>query len=55
MPKTIYFFTREDKYYQLSNFAGFGFELNGYRWPKYIFAVKWVKMNTYKRAYAIRI
>ncbi|MCP4294633.1 MAG: NADAR family protein [Proteobacteria bacterium] len=32
MPKTIYFFTRDDKYYQLSNFAGFGFELNGYRW-----------------------
>ncbi|MCO1335870.1 NADAR family protein [Microbulbifer sp. OS29] len=32
MAKSIYFFTREDKYYQLSNFAGFGFDLGGNRW-----------------------
>jgi ribA/ribD-fused uncharacterized protein len=32
MAKIIYFFKKDDKYYQLSNFAGFGFELNGYRW-----------------------
>ena len=32
MAKEIYFFNREDKYWELSNFAGFGFELNGYRW-----------------------
>ncbi len=32
MAKEIYFFNREDRYYQLSNFAGFGFELNGHKW-----------------------
>ena len=32
MAKVIYFFARDDKYYQLSNFAGFGFELAGYKW-----------------------
>lgn len=32
MPKTIKFFNRNDKYYQLSNFAGFGFELDGHYW-----------------------
>ncbi len=32
MAKEIYFFNRDDKYYELSNFAGFGFDLNGYYW-----------------------
>ncbi|WDE01691.1 NADAR family protein [Thalassomonas actiniarum] len=32
MAKTIYFFNKEDKYYQLSNFAGFGFVLDGHKW-----------------------
>ena len=32
MAKEIYFFDRNDKYYELSNFAGFGFELNGHHW-----------------------
>jgi len=32
MAKVIYFFNREDKYYQLSNFAGFGFTLDGKKW-----------------------
>lgn len=32
MAKAIYFFDRDDKYYQLSNFAGFGFKLDGYEW-----------------------
>jgi predicted NAD-dependent protein-ADP-ribosyltransferase YbiA (DUF1768 family) len=32
MAKVIYFFARDDKYYQLSNFAGFGFELAGFKW-----------------------
>lgn len=32
MAKTIYFFNRDDKYYQLSNFSGFGFSLNGHQW-----------------------
>lgn len=32
MAKEIYFFNREDKYWELSNFSGFGFELNGYYW-----------------------
>lgn len=32
MAKVIYFFDKGDKYYQLSNFAGFGFVLDGHRW-----------------------
>ena len=32
MAKVIYFFNRDDKYYQLSNFAGFGFVLDGNKW-----------------------
>jgi ribA/ribD-fused uncharacterized protein len=28
----IYFFNRDDKYFEFSNFAGFGFELNGFHW-----------------------
>lgn len=32
MAKEILFFNRDDKYYQFSNFAGFGFELNGCYW-----------------------
>ena len=32
MAKEVYFFSREDKYFEFSNFAGFGFELNGRRW-----------------------
>jgi ribA/ribD-fused uncharacterized protein len=32
MAKVIYFFNREDKYYQLSNFAGFGFVLAENKW-----------------------
>jgi ribA/ribD-fused uncharacterized protein len=32
MAKVIYFFNREDKYYQLSNFSGFGFTLDGNKW-----------------------
>lgn len=32
MPKVIYFFNNEDKYYQLSNFSGFGFTLDGKKW-----------------------
>ncbi|MCF6442481.1 NADAR family protein [Pseudoalteromonas luteoviolacea] len=32
MAKTIKFFAKNDKYYQLSNFAGFGFELDGHYW-----------------------
>lgn len=32
MAKEIYFFNRDDKYYELSNFSGFGFELNGHYW-----------------------
>jgi len=32
MAKSIKFFAKNDKYYQLSNFAGFGFELDGNYW-----------------------
>jgi ribA/ribD-fused uncharacterized protein len=32
MAKEIYFFDRDAKYFELSNFAGFGFELNGNHW-----------------------
>ncbi|WP_199609317.1 NADAR family protein [Flocculibacter collagenilyticus] len=32
MAKSIKFFAKNDKYYQLSNFAGFGFELDGHYW-----------------------
>ena len=32
MVKEIYFFNRDDKYFELSNFAGFGFDLNGHYW-----------------------
>ena len=32
MAKVIYFFNRDDKYYQLSNFAGFGFVLDSNKW-----------------------
>ncbi|MFZ6745942.1 NADAR family protein [Undibacterium sp. JH2W] len=32
MPKIIFFFDRDDNYYELSNFAGFGFELEGQYW-----------------------
>ena len=33
MNKPIYFFSKTDKYYELSNFAPFGFELSGVFWP----------------------
>ncbi len=52
MAKTIYFFTKEDKYYQLSNFAGFGFELNGYRWrtmEHYFQAMKFVGTEQFEK------
>ena len=32
MAKEIYFFGKDDKYYELSNFAGFGFALRGHHW-----------------------
>jgi N-glycosidase YbiA len=32
MAKEIYFFKREDRYYEFSNFSGFGFELDGNKW-----------------------
>ena len=32
MAKVIKFFAKDDKYYQLSNFAGFSFDLNGHHW-----------------------
>jgi ribA/ribD-fused uncharacterized protein len=32
MAKEIHFFNRDDKYFELSNFAGFGFELKGIYW-----------------------
>jgi ribA/ribD-fused uncharacterized protein len=32
MAKEIYFFDRNEKYHELSNFAGFGFELDGHAW-----------------------
>ncbi|WMW82038.1 NADAR family protein [Undibacterium cyanobacteriorum] len=32
MANSIYFFNRDDKYFELSNFAGFGFELNQHYW-----------------------
>ena len=45
MAKSIKFFAKNDKYYQLSNFAGFGFELDGNYWKTmehYFQAMKFV-------------
>ncbi len=33
MAKPIYFFTKNDNFYELSNFASFGFEEDGKYWP----------------------
>lgn len=52
MAKTIYFFTKDDKYYQLSNFAGFGFELDGNRWKTmehYFQAMKFIGTEQFER------
>lgn len=52
MAKEIYFFNREDKYFELSNFAGFGFELNGHRWrtmEHYFQAMKFVGTQQFER------
>lgn len=52
MAKAIYFFTREDKFYELSNFAGFGFELDGNYWrtmEHYFQAMKFVGTTQFDR------
>lgn len=45
MAKEIFFFDRHEKYHELSNFAGFGFELGGHSWrtmEHYFQAMKFV-------------
>jgi len=50
--KEIYFFNRDDKYYEFSNFAGFGFELDGHRWrtmEHYFQAMKFVDTPQFEK------
>lgn len=52
MAKEIYFFSRDDKYYQFSNFAGFGFMLDGVRWKTmehYFQAMKFINTPHYEK------
>ena len=52
MTKVIKFFSKSDKYYPFSNFAGFGFELNGVRWPTmehYFQAMKFVGTEQFEK------
>ncbi|QLI81611.1 NADAR family protein [Chitinibacter fontanus] len=52
MAKEIYFFGRDDKYYQLSNFSGVGFELNGNKWrtmEHYFQAMKFIGTPQFDR------
>ncbi|MCG7550488.1 NADAR family protein [Pseudoalteromonas sp. Of7M-16] len=52
MAKSIKFFTKNDKYYQLSNFAGFGFDLDGHYWKTmehYFQAMKFVGTEQFNK------
>lgn len=52
MAKEIYFFDRESKYYELSNFSGFGFNLNGHYWrtmEHYFQAMKFIDTSQFER------
>nr|WP_200890408.1 NADAR family protein [Pseudoalteromonas luteoviolacea] len=52
MAKKIKFFAKNDKYYQFSNFAGFGFELDGHYWKTmehYFQAMKFVGTDQFEK------
>jgi len=52
MAKEIYFFSRDDKYYQFSNFSGFGFTLDSVRWKTmehYFQAMKFINTPQYEK------
>jgi len=54
MSKAIYFFSKNDRYFQFSNFSGFGFKLDGVYWPTmehYFQAMKFVGTQHSERIY----
>ena len=58
MAKAIYFFTKNDPYYEFSNFSNYGVEIDGFYWPTiehYFQAAKFFGTEQYekiKKAYS---